>query len=184
MFKKITILGIVVALSSTLVANANHFEIRTDSLEVIKEYADLIGICDCKSLSRTNTGQWGDTTNLIWKWEYIMNGKAIQDTGEYYYANKQQSFTSIRVYDSQNNHWYVSYFTPNLTSPPLTWTGGKEEDQIVLKREDDSQGGKTVSTLTFSNISKQGFSWEGTLTQLASGTNYTFWKIWCEKRKQ
>lgn len=183
MFTKSTVFGIIVALSSMLTASANHLITETDTSAAAKEYADLIGVCDCQSLSRNNTGQWGDTTKLIWKWEYIMDGKAVQDTGEYYNGNELQSFTSIRVFDDQNKQWYVSYFTPNLTAPPKTWVGGKDKDRIILTREDEGPGGKTLSTLTFSKITEQGFTWEGTSTHLSTGNTYTFWEIWCKKRK-
>jgi len=151
--------------------------------EAVLEYRDLIGVCDCKSLRRDAQGKWQDTTELKWKWNYIMNKKAVKDEGWFMQEGKKQYFTSIRVYDTINQQWYVSYFTPSLNSAPQTWTGGKKGQKIVLSKKQNTPQGPMNSELIFSEISAKGFYWEGKLTNLEKQIDFPFWKIWCIKNE-
>ena len=169
-------------------SNKNYTETTFDKMNknqprALADYKDFIGNCNCKSLSRNRFGKWGDTISLQWKWKYIMNGHAIQDDGEYILNKKHKYFTSIRVYDTINKHWYVSYFTPNLNAMPETWIGGKVGNNIILKKEQKTTQGIVESVLTFSNISTKGFNWEGKLMSKEKNIDYSFWKIWCIKEE-
>jgi|GEM_PF-4055907 len=151
--------------------------------DVLMEYDKLIGSCTCKSLLRDQQGQWKDTINLKWEWSYIMEGKGVQDEGWYISNNKKHHFTSIRVYDTVNKHWYVSYFTPGLNKTPETWTGGKQENDIVLRKKQQTPQGVIQSVLRFSNITPKGFNWEGKIVDKKKNIDYSFWKIWCKKEE-
>ena len=52
-----------------------------------------------------------------------MNGNGVLDEGSYRSNKQKHYFSSLRVYDAVNKHWYVSYFTPKLTDIPQTWVG-------------------------------------------------------------
>ncbi|WP_394747889.1 hypothetical protein [Spongiimicrobium salis] len=154
-----------------------------NTLKQLMIYDNLIGDCSCKSLRRGPQGQWQDTVDLKWKWSYIMDGKGVKDEGWYISNTKKHHFTSIRVYDTLHQHWYVSYFTPDLQSKPETWIGGIQGTHIVLKKDQETPQGLMQSILTFSNISEKGFHWEGKIVNAEKKINYPFWKIWCLKEE-
>ncbi len=161
--------------------------IETKSTPMREELLDfdlLIGDCNCKSIIRDQTGKWRDTISLRWKWKYIMEKNGVYDEGWYQLDGKKHHFSSLRVYDSINQHWYVSYFTPKLTAKPETWIGGKKDDKIVLKKEQKTPQGAMESVLTFFDISAQGFSWEGKIISEEKKVDYSFWKIWCVKDEE
>lgn len=180
----LSFLTVLILQSQTAYSTVEDGIILKDSAEksnVLLDYEDLIGSCTCKSILRDQQGQWKDTISLRWKWDYIMDGKGVKDEGWYIQNNTKHHFTSIRVYDTINKLWYVSYFTPNLNSIPQTWTGGKKGDNIILRKKQPVQQGLAESVLTFSNISKKGFDWEGKIFNKEKNINYPFWKIWCVK---
>ncbi|MCB0373241.1 MAG: hypothetical protein KDD31_09555 [Muricauda sp.] len=152
--------------------------------EQIRDFDDLIGTCDCKSL-QYRPGVANDTLPLLWKWKYILNGNAVQDEG--WFGNDdtfQSSFTSIRILDPATKKWTVPFFIPQLRGDPQIWKGGRENDVIVLRKEQKSNSGDDIqSILTFSNISDDGFNWEGKIVNHTKNTSRVFWRIWCKKRR-
>lgn len=156
-------------------------KIYQDTPNALLDFNALIGDCNCKSILRDQTGKWKDTINLKWTWKYIMDGNGVYDEGWYESKGKKHHFSSLRVYDTVNKHWYVSYFTPNLTSIPETWVGGKIKGDIVLKKQQKNAQGKKESVLTFFDITTKGFSWEGKIVNEEKNINFSFWKIWCVK---
>tara|TARA_R110002073_G_scaffold89852_6_gene212518 strand:- start:36200 stop:36802 length:603 start_codon:yes stop_codon:yes gene_type:complete len=148
----------------------------------IKDFDLLIGDCTCKSLQYNAKGLPGDTIPLKWKWRYILNGNGVQDDGWYGNDTIQSAFTSIRILNPQTKKWQVPFFTPNMTSNPSIWNGGKEDGEIILRRPYKVQDSiEVVSTLTFSSISNQGFNWVGESFFPATNSSNVFWKIWCKK---
>ncbi len=148
------------------------------------DYNKLIGTCRCESRRMQPDGKWGKPISLKWKWKwkYIMNGNAVQDEGWYGNEKNATYFTSIRVYDKTKKHWYVTYFSPNQANEPNTWTGGLVNKNIVLKGIIKTPSGGVSSILTFSNISKKGFDWEGKIfSSEKDTTGRSFWKINCKK---
>ena len=148
----------------------------------VKDFDQLIGNCDCKSLQYVN-GEPGDTLTLKWKWKYILNGYGVQDEGWYGNDSIQNYFTSIRILNSETKQWHVPFFTPNMTTNPQIWIGGKQEENIVLRRTQTTQNGEFESILTFSNISEKGFNWEGKIFLPDTNTTNIFWRIWCLKEQ-
>lgn len=148
----------------------------------IKTFDQLIGLCNCKSVQYDRSGNPGDTVALKWRWKYILNGNGVQDDGWYGNDTIQSAFTSIRILNPQTKKWQVPFFTPNMARPASIWHGGKEGNNIVLKRPYQVQDSiQVVSTLTFSNISSEGFNWEGKSFFPATNNANVFWKIWCKK---
>lgn len=148
----------------------------------MKDFDLLIGDCTCKSVQYSAKGIPGDTIPLKWRWKYILNGNGVQDDGWYGNDTIQSAFTSIRILNPQTKKWQVPFFTPNMTRNPSIWNGGKEGDKIILRRPYKVQDSiEVVSTLTFSNISDQGFNWEGKSYFPAKKSSTVFWRIWCKK---
>lgn len=148
----------------------------------IKDYKDLIGICNCKSTNRKPDGTWNKSVDMIWRWKYIMNGKAVQD--ETLKADGVHS-GSIRQFIADSSKWYVHYYssfkTPSTTLS--TWTGNKKDNgNIVLYREQKAPNGMDgYSRLTFYDINDLGYKWIGEWVDKSETTVFAFWKIECTK---
>jgi len=155
---------------------------NANEVSQLNDYDKLIGVCSCESTRLQLDGKWSKPIALKWKWKYIMNGNGVQDEGWYGDEKNVSYFTSVRVYDTVNKHWYVTYFSPNQANEPDTWTGGIEGENVVLKGTIKTPTGKIPSLLTFSNISKEGFNWEGKIFSSEEDTvGRSFWKISCKK---
>ena len=165
------------------VSNDNPYgKLNSGSIAPPADFDKLIGDCDCKSVRALPNGKWSDSVSLKWKWKYIMNGNAVQDEGWYGDEKNPSYFTSVRVFNNTKKEWYVSYFTPNMLLTPDIWTGKKEGDQIILKGEIKTPNGKLLSMLIFSEISPNGFNWEGKILSDKNDTvGKSFWKISCKK---
>ncbi len=146
------------------------------------DYADLIGVCDCKSESKKADGTWGKSVNMTWKWRYIMNGMGVQD--ETIKEDGKHS-GSIRQYSIDSTRWYVHYYSSNVIGTTLsTWEGNKKDNNIVLYRPQKAPNGMDgFYRLTFSGISKKGFNWIGEWVDSAEKVVFPTWKISCIKRE-
>ena len=146
----------------------------------VADFAPMIGICDCRSVQRNQDGTWQDTTDLVWKFKYILNGTAIQDET----WREGTWATSIRQYHADSSRWVVSYNAyPGVSLAPGAWTGGKEGDDIVLRQPFTAPNGmEGRSTLRFYDITDTGFNWKGEWIKNDGTVTYPFWHIWCRKR--
>ncbi|MEP5610934.1 MAG: hypothetical protein ABJP45_01730, partial [Cyclobacteriaceae bacterium] len=54
-------------------------KLNPDAPKEVADYKNLIGICDCKSVTRIDRDNWADTVDMKWTFKYIMNGLAVQD---------------------------------------------------------------------------------------------------------
>lgn len=149
--------------------------------EQIKDYEDLIGKCNCKSVSRNQDQTWADPVDMTWEWKYIMNGMGVQD--ETIKADGKHS-GSIRQFIADSSKWYVHYYssgTPSTTLP--SWEGNKTEDgNIVLYRDRKAPNGtEGWFRLTFYDISDLGYKWIGEWVDKTETTNYATWKIDCKR---
>ena len=152
--------------------------------EQIKDYAPLIGACDCESVARGADQSWGEPIQMTWQFKYIMNGMAVQD--ETVKADGTHS-GSIRQYNADSAKWYVHYYASNGAPSPLpTWEGSKNEiGNIVLYRDNTSPNGQPgFYRITFSNMREEGFDWIGEWVDKAETIQYPLWKITCKKREQ
>jgi len=182
-------------LFSTIFANAQfEYEASTaypygrpnpNAPSQIKDFAPLIGICDCKSYSRNTfpDSTWKKPVDMIWKFKYIMNGRAIQDE-----TIKTNGFHSgsIRQYNADSSTWYVHFYS--TSAPPAnlpSWEGNKnKQGDIVLYNEQKSPNGMDgYYKITFYNISTAGFQWLGEWVSTDEKIRYATWKIDCKKRR-
>jgi len=149
----------------------------------IKDYAPMIGICDCKSESRNPDQTWATPVDMAWRFKYIMNGMGVQD--ETLKTDGKHS-GSIRQFSADSARWYVHYYSSASVATTLgTWEGNKTtEGDIVLYRESKAPNGMDgFYRLTFYEIKKEGFKWVGEWVNLDESIVYPTWKIACQKRK-
>lgn len=151
--------------------------------EQIKDFEPLIGECECTSTARGADQQWGEPTSMIWRFKYIMNGKAVQDE-----TLKEDGIHSgsIRQFNPDSAKWYVHYYsTRGIPNTLPTWEGSKKEDgNIMLYRDSPSPNGDPgYYRITFYDISENGFNWIGEWVDKTESIQYPLWKITCEKRE-
>ena len=147
----------------------------------LKDYRDLIGSCDCFSMSRKADGTWSDRESMVWRFAYIMNGMAIQDQ-----TLKEGGIHSgsIRQFNADSSKWYVHYYSNRSATKTLSsWEGGPKKDSLVLYREQKAPNGKDgFYRIVFSNISNKGFDWVGAWVDPTETIVFPTWKIKCRKR--
>jgi len=153
-----------------------------DAPEQIKDFHPLIGLCDCKSVTRNQDGTWADSVDMTWKWEYILNGMAVEDEtlkADGTYAG------SIRQFNVDSSKWYVHYYTNKRIASVLpVWEGNKKGDKIILYRDQKAPNGMDgFYRLTFFDITDTGFEWIGEWVDKAEKIVYPTWKISCTKRR-
>ena len=154
-----------------------------DAPKQVKDFENMIGTCDCESVRRNPDQTWGDTTSLEWRFKYILNGMAVQDET---WNEKGSYATSIRQFKPDSGYWVVSYYASGwvATQPPV-WLGGKEGDNIVLRRPQQAPGSGIpgFSELSFYDITESGFRWKSEWLDSAGTIVYPTWMINCSKRK-
>ncbi|MEO9966325.1 MAG: hypothetical protein ABJF11_11085 [Reichenbachiella sp.] len=152
-----------------------------DAPEQIKDYEPMIGECKCKSYRKGTDGNWAEPVDMIWTFQYIMNGMGVQD---YTLKSDGAHSGSIRQYDADSAQWYVHYYTSPLPgrAPLSYWTGNKEDGKIVLFRSQKSpQGYDGFSRLTFYDFKDTGFKWIGEWIDVGNTVVVPFWKIECKR---
>ncbi len=153
-----------------------------DAPKEIMDYAPLIGISDCQSVSRVNQTEWADTVSLEWHWKYITDGWGVQD--ETFKADGAHS-GSIRQYNADSAQWYVTYYASATPTPRLsTWTGAPRDggDIVLYNPQKAPNGFDGFFKIVFSDITDEGFNWEGAWVDPAETINYPTWRIFCKKR--
>lgn len=185
-------LSIIVILISFSTFSQYNFEVSKENPfgkynpiapKALKDYEDLIGLCNCTSESRKPDGSWAEPINMIWRWKYIMNGMALQDE-----TLKEDGLHSgsIRQYDTIIKQWNVHYYaSASIPQTLSTWNGNKtEEGKIVLyKKQNAPNGTEGYFRLTFYDISKNGYKWIGEWTDLKENIVFPTWKINCLKTR-
>ncbi len=184
------------ALQSSSICDAQNIYTNAPSIEnpygipnqnapkEILDYADLIGKCNCKSVSRISQTEWADTVAMTWEFKYIMNGMAIQD--QTLKADGNHS-GSIRQFNSDSSRWYVHYYSSSVAIPAMSvWEGNKNEnnDIVLYKNQPSPNGTEGFYKIVFSNISKDGFDWTGAWVNKDESIIYPTWKIFCKKQAQ
>ena len=148
----------------------------------IKDFAPLIGLCDCKSESRKADQLWAEPVNMTWEFKYIMNGMAVQD--ETLKEDGKHS-GSIRQFSKDSSRWYVHYYSSATPTTILsTWEGNKKDDKILLYRPQKAPNGMDgFYRISFYDISEDGFKWLGEWVNKDESFAFPTWKISCKKRK-
>lgn len=153
-----------------------------DAPEQIKDYQILIGLSDCKSLTRNNEGEWNkDSVDVIWRYKYIMNGMAVQDES---LKADQIHTSSIRQFNQEAGKWYVTFFSSAAPSNSFTsWEGGMTGNEMILTKEQKAPNGmEGFYKITFYDISKNGFNWKGEWVDKQEKFTYPTWHMFCTKR--
>ena len=144
----------------------------------IQQFAFMIGQNDC-SEDRLNgaTGEWASATRT-WDAYYYMNGYAIRDTGR----SGTTTNGNIRLYDSAAGQWVVTFFAMPAFGSGV-WRGGMEGENMVLRQAQKAPGTDFdgFSRLTFSNISADGFDWDGEWVSADGTVVFPFWRIRCNR---
>lgn len=151
--------------------------------EQIKDYAKLIGVCDCKSESRKADKTWAAPVNMTWTFKYIMNGTAVQDET----LKEDGSHSgSIRQFNADSSKWYVHYYSSAAVTKTLgTWEGNATDTSIVLYKEQKAPNGiDGFYRLTFYDISENGYKWIGEWVDTTEKFVFATWKIACTRRKE
>lgn len=157
-------------------------QMNPDAPQELADYAPLIGLCDCQSISRIDQNTWADTVDMTWTYRYILNGMGVQDET---LKSDGKNGGSIRQFNADSARWYVHYYsTTGPTDKTRTWEGNKnEEGDIVLYRDSPAPSGTPGNyRITFSNISEEGFNWVGAWTNKDESIVYPTWRIFCKKR--
>jgi len=153
--------------------------------EQIKDYAPMIGECDCKSTTRNADQTWPEeSVDMIWRFKYIMNGMGVQD--ETLKSDGGHS-GSIRQYSQDSSKWFVHYYSNRGVTPILSaWSGNKTEngDIVLYKPQKAPNGMDGFYKITFHNISAEGFNWLGEWVNTTETFSYPNWKIECKKREE
>lgn len=134
-----------------------------------------------QSIARTSTGEWQkDTIQVIWRYKYILDGMAVQD--ETLKADGTHT-TSIRQFDPDSEKWFVTFFTTARPGAlPLTWTGQRQGNEIILYNEQKAPNGTDgYYKITFSEITNNSFKWLGEWTDKGEKFSYPTWYIQCTK---
>ncbi|PCI82171.1 MAG: hypothetical protein COB20_00775 [SAR86 cluster bacterium] len=138
----------------------------------------MVGRNDCAEQKLNNaTGDWVDSSRA-WDGLYFMNGFAIRDGGKSGAATNG----NIRVYDAATQEWVVTFFSTPIYSSS-TWRGKMEGEELVLRQPQKAPGTDFdgFSTLTFSNLSAQGFDWTGAWVSEDGSLVFPFWRVQCQK---
>lgn len=150
----------------------------------VMDWADLIGECACRSVSRNPDGSWQDTVDMTWRFKYIMNGWGVQDEtlkADGSYAG------SIRQYIADSSRWFVHYYSSTGPSSILpVWEGNRKENgNFILYRDQKAPNGiEGDYKITFSNISPAGFNWTGEWVNEGETISYPTWYIQCTKKRE
>lgn len=148
----------------------------------IKDFAPMIGTCNCTSTSRNPDQSWAEPQKMTWTFKYIMNGMAVQDET----LKEDGSHSgSIRQFIADSSKWYVHYYSSKSPTTILpAWEGGKRGDSIVLYREQKAPNGADgFYRITFKDFSEEGYNWLGEWVNTAETFSFPTWKINCKRPK-
>lgn len=149
-----------------------------DAPPQLSQFHFMVGRNDCTDeVFNPNTEQWLEGQRT-WDAHYYLNGYGIIDSGRSGSAHNG----NIRIFDPLTQQWRVTYFSMPVYGSG-EWTGGVVGEEIVLRQPQKAPGTDIdgFSTLTFSNISAQGFDWRGEWISSDGSFVHTNWRISCKK---
>ncbi|MBT8287312.1 MAG: hypothetical protein HKN00_03680 [Flavobacteriaceae bacterium] len=148
----------------------------------LKDYEPLIGLSDCKSVSRKPDGSWNPEIDMTWEFRYIMNGMAVQDQT---LKDDGAHAGSIRQYIADSSRWYVHYYSNTIPTAVLpAWEGNRQDDKMILYRDQKAPNGmEGMYKITFYEMRPESFKWKGEWVNKDESIIYPTWTIACKKRK-
>lgn len=154
-----------------------------DMPDAFRDYQELIGTCDCTSTQRKADQNWGEPQQIQWTFQYIMDGRAVQD-GTLKPDGAHSG--SIRQFSRDSSRWYVHYFSSGTAPPTLpSWGGTRDGNEMTLYRPQKAPNGmEGFYKIRFYDISETGFKWLGVWTNPEETFVYETWKIDCVKRRE
>lgn len=158
-------------------------QLNPNAPKEVADYAPMIGLCNCESISRNPDQTWADPVDMTWTFKYIMNGMGVQD--ETIKEDGKHS-GSIRQFIPDSARWYVHYYSSATPSTTLSaWEGGTDEGDIILYRKQQAPNGLDgFFKITFSDISSEGFNWLGEWVNTDESFSFPTWKISCKKKRE
>ncbi|MEM9077779.1 MAG: hypothetical protein AAGC43_12095 [Bacteroidota bacterium] len=148
---------------------------NVDANPKLLEYGQLVGEWDIIFSSRVNDSTWADS-KAYWRFEYILDGFAIQD---YWinYADKGKNpnardlhGTNLRIYNPSLKEWQCVWIENGTCSIAEVWRSyGNDKGEILLLDN------KNTWVITFYNITNRTFDWKWDFYQPDGSlrTNYT-----------
>lgn len=152
--------------------------LNPDAPPETSQFSFMVGQNDCVEQRINNaTGEWVDGVRS-WDGYYTMNGFGVRDGGQ----SGATTNSNIRLYDAAADEWVVTFFSAPAYGTG-TWRGGMVEGNMVLRQPQKAPGTDFdgFSTLTFHNISDQGFEWSGEWVSVDDSVRVAFWKVQCQK---
>lgn len=149
-----------------------------DAPAQLSQFHFIVGRNDCSEQRLDSaTGEWVEGLRS-WNGHYFMNGLAIRDGGR----SGATTNSNVRIFDEATGEWVVSFFSLPGNSTG-TWRGKMEGANIVLRRPQKAPGTDFdgFSTLTFSNLSSEGFDWLGAWVSEDGSLEFPFWRVQCQK---
>lgn len=124
------------------------------------EYGQLVGEWDVVFSSRANDSKWVNS-NAYWRFEYILEGHAVQDYWINYSdktkntSSKDLHGTNIRIYNPKLKKWQCIWIENGTNSIAEVWESyAMDNGDLILKDNNDSW------TITFYNITQNSFDWK------------------------
>ena len=182
---KLTITSALILLSLQLFGQSDlpYGTPHKDAPTELSDYAPLIGKSQCQSYSRNQDGTWQEPVAMTWTFRYIMDGMAVQDE-----TIKEDGLHSgsIRQYHADSARWYVHYYSTTSPGSALpVWEGGKQDNEIVLYRDQTAPNGTPgFYKIRFFDITDEHFEWLGAWVNKDESFAWETWKISCKKESK
>lgn len=153
-----------------------------DAPEQIKDFAPMIGECECTSITRKPDQTWAEPQKMLWRFKYIMNGTAVQDD---VLREDGSHAGSIRQYIADSTRWYVHYYSNTFPSTTLpAWEGTRNDTSIILYRAQKAPNGMDgFYKITFYDMDQRGYKWKGAWVNPDESIVYPTWTIECTRRE-
>lgn len=122
----------------------------------MKAYGQFVGAWDCEVSNLNEDGSWV-TTKAFWRFEYILDGAAIQD----FWTNPVDSSentlygTNIRTYSPKEDKWQCVWLENRSRSIGGIWESHQDERGNILLYDDTG-----AWLITFFNVDKDHFDWK------------------------
>lgn len=159
MIPKVKVVLIVVictlGCSTTKIQSKNTIGVDEVSKEM-RAYGQFVGVWDCEVSNLMDDGSW-KTTKASWRFEYILDGTAVQD----FWINPVDGSenplqgTNIRIYNPEKGKWQCVWLENRSQSIGGVWES-YEDKQGNIRLYDDTK----AWLITFYNIDKDHFDWK------------------------